>query len=108
MAIGLKNSGDIISDVLADVQFAVNEQCAANSECSVWKPFIKANKPVFHIEYPNEGTVYVDDVAKWCTLAPEEGSSATNITDFSTVIKDMNLTGWVEMCDKKVYTTAAS
>ncbi|CRK15894.1 hypothetical protein BN1723_017445, partial [Verticillium longisporum] len=54
MSTGLKNAGSIIPDVLEDVHFSVNEQCVQFSECETFAPFIKDNKPVFHIEYPKD------------------------------------------------------
>ncbi|KAF2254805.1 glycoside hydrolase family 114 protein, partial [Trematosphaeria pertusa] len=51
LAIGLKNAIDLIPDVLAVVQFAVNEQCHEYGECDQYKPFTDANKAVFNIEY---------------------------------------------------------
>ncbi|KAF1960073.1 hypothetical protein CC80DRAFT_465645 [Byssothecium circinans] len=51
LAIGLKNAIEIIPDVLSVVQFAVNEQCHAYTECDKYKPFTTANKAVFNIEY---------------------------------------------------------
>jgi hypothetical protein len=50
MSIGLKNSDAILSQVQDVIQFAVNEECAAMGECSIYKSFLKS-KPVFHIEY---------------------------------------------------------
>lgn len=50
MSIGLKNSDSILPQVQDVVQFAVNEECAANNECSVYQAFLMS-KPVFHIEY---------------------------------------------------------
>lgn len=55
LAIGLKNSLDIIPDVVANVQFAVNEQCNQYKECARYKPFTNLGKAVFNIEYPSEG-----------------------------------------------------
>jgi hypothetical protein len=58
LAIGLKNSLDIIPDlvsakpgVASDIQFAVNEQCHENEECARYKPLTDANLAVFNIEY---------------------------------------------------------
>ncbi|WP_079426323.1 endo alpha-1,4 polygalactosaminidase [Streptomyces katrae] len=51
MAVGLKNDLDQIPQLLADFDFAVNEQCAQYEECDRLTPFIKANKAVFHVEY---------------------------------------------------------
>lgn len=50
LAIGLKNGGSIVKQVLNDMQWEVNEQCLEFDECNLLKPFIDANKPVFHIE----------------------------------------------------------
>lgn len=47
----MKNALDIIPDVLANVQFAVNEQCHEQDECPRYKPFTEKNKAVFQIEY---------------------------------------------------------
>jgi len=51
LAIGLKNSIELIPDVVDVIQFAVNEQCHQYSECDKYKPFTDANKAVFNIEY---------------------------------------------------------
>jgi hypothetical protein len=50
MSIGLKNADSILSRVQDEIQFAVNEECAANNECNVYEDFLRT-KPVFHIEY---------------------------------------------------------
>jgi hypothetical protein len=51
LAVGLKNDLDQIPQLVADFDFAVNEQCAEYSECDALKPFIDAHKAVFHVEY---------------------------------------------------------
>lgn len=51
MAVGLKNDLDQIPQLVGDFDFAVNEQCAQYGECAAMKPFIKAGKAVFHVEY---------------------------------------------------------
>ena len=51
MSIGLKNATDIIGQVQPVMDFAVNEECVAYSECSTYGPFGAAGKAVFHIEY---------------------------------------------------------
>lgn len=100
MGIGLKNAGAIISDVIDDVQFSVNEQCSQYSECADYMPFIKAGKPVFHIEYPADDghDLPVADTSSWC----QKDDQGTNISKFSTVIKTMDLDGWVEFCNGDV------
>lgn len=117
---GLKNAGEIIDDVLDDVQFsgsfppqttlvshfnltlcigAVNEQCTAWSECTTFAKFIDAGKPVFQIEYPSE-----DDLDK-STICGTSGA-AKGSDKFSKVIKSMDLDGSVEYCGgSKTYRT---
>ncbi|KAK4448005.1 Spherulation-specific family 4-domain-containing protein [Podospora aff. communis PSN243] len=87
MAIGLKNAPDIIADALPLVQFAVNEQCAESDNCSPFGRFIKAGKPVFHIEYPRHApsSVSSDESLDACT---SRGS-----TSFSTIMKTMKVLG---------------
>lgn len=51
LAIGLKNAVDMISDVVSNVDFALNEQCHEFGECASYKPFTDQNKAVFNIEY---------------------------------------------------------
>ncbi|MFJ3819851.1 endo alpha-1,4 polygalactosaminidase [Streptomyces nodosus] len=51
MAVGLKNDLDQIPRLVRDFDFAVNEQCAQYDECGRLKPFIDADKAVFHVEY---------------------------------------------------------
>ena len=58
LSIGLKNAGEIIPQVLGQMQWAVNEQCVQYGECATWRPFVEAGKPVFNIEYP-DGTPHV-------------------------------------------------
>jgi len=94
LATGLKNGADMIEDVLPLIQFSVNEQCAEYEECQVFAAFIDSGKPVFHIEYPAEMPNRLpqgDRAAAACSAPGTEG--------FSTVLKTMELTGWVEYCN---------
>lgn len=102
MAIGLKNAGDIIPNVLDFVQFSVNEQCAEYSECAKFAPFIQAGKPVFHIEYPKGAPTI--DASRAAALCSDSGIGAGS-AKFSTVLKKMELDGFVQYCDGKQYTT---
>jgi endo-alpha-1,4-polygalactosaminidase (GH114 family) len=93
MSTGLKNAGDIISDVMSSVQFCVNEECAANTECSTFTPFINNGKPVYHIEYPAKSHKAVSSTAL------KAACQASGGTKFSTVVKTLELDNWVEYCD---------
>ena len=108
LTLGLKNAGDIIPDVLPIVHFSVNEQCVEEDECDTFHAFIDAGKPVFHIEYPN-GAGASDGlkdnvVQKYC----DDKGNAQGSGGFSTVLKKMELDGWVEYCDKDIKVTAMS
>jgi hypothetical protein len=108
LTLGLKNAGAIISAVLPLVDFSVNEQCAQYGECERFQAFIAAEKPVFHIEYPGgngdlqqniETNGFSDDTKK--RFCETQGSPG-----LSTVLKKMNLDGWVQYCDTKVQVTS--
>lgn len=88
LAIGLKNAGKIVNATLDMMQWQVNEQCVQYQECDLFRPFLDAGKPVFHIEYPDE-TPRVS-TASICGDGEAQG--------FSTVLKHMNLDDWVEFC----------
>ncbi|CAN6649595.1 hypothetical protein TRVA0_024S00144 [Trichomonascus vanleenenianus] len=96
LAIGLKNAEEIIGRVIDKMQWSVNEQCAQYNECDNFMPFIKAGKPVFHIEYPkgdsdnNDDPVSADEKKSACDFA--------NSKEFSTLIKNMDLDNWYENC----------
>lgn len=51
LSVGLKNDLPQIPELLADFDFAVNEECAQYDECARLTPFIAAGKAVFHVEY---------------------------------------------------------
>lgn len=107
MAIGLKNAGKIIPDVIDFIDFSVNEQCIQYDECETFAPFIDADKPVFNIEYPaGDG----EDESKIKSNAKDEICSkkgkAKGTEGFSIVIKLMSLNGWVEYCDGETFETA--
>ncbi|CAH0055667.1 unnamed protein product [Clonostachys solani] len=103
LAIGLKNGGSIISSVLDVVQFEINEQCAEYAECSTYLPFIKAGKPVFHIEYPGGDSatptvLRTSQLVQYCSF----DLAGTDISKFSTVLKTLSLNRFLQTCDGKV------
>lgn len=51
LTVGLKNGIEILSQVSGAVDWAVNEQCHQYAECSAYRSFIAAGKPVFNVEY---------------------------------------------------------
>lgn len=105
LAIGLKNAAEIVPEVKDVVQFAVNEQCSEYQECASFAPFIRNDKPVFHIEYPKRtsaGAVSQKILSQLCS----RNGDAAGSEGFSTIIKDMSLDGWSQYCDGSIVTTA--
>ncbi|KAL3422765.1 endo alpha-1,4 polygalactosaminidase precursor [Phlyctema vagabunda] len=91
MAIGLKNGGTIVTRIIDVMDWEINEQCLQFTECAELAPFIAANKPVFHIEYPSDAPVISSTTqAKLCNTPSTSG--------FSTLLKKMNLDEWVLEC----------
>ncbi|KAK3114556.1 hypothetical protein LTR53_007010 [Teratosphaeriaceae sp. CCFEE 6253] len=95
LAMGLKNGGAIVPNVLNVTDFQVNEQCVQYDECETFRQFIDAGKPVFGIEYTkkdsDEPTRSSNFVKKICAK-PERKR-------FETLIKHMNLDEWGISCE---------
>lgn len=70
LLVGLKNDLDQIPELVADVDFAVNEQCFELDECDALTPFVAAGKPVFQAEYE---PAFRADHDALCTEARERG-----------------------------------
>ena len=81
MAFALKNDLDEVTQLLADVDFAVNEECFQYTECDLLAPFITANKAVFQTEYTSG-----DLATKGATVCPQ-----ANAANFDTLIKHLDL-----------------
>lgn len=105
MSTGLKNAVEIIPDVIDVTAFSVNEECAnpENKNCGAYHAFIDAGKPVFHIQYP-EGVPNIDPAVSGA-ICSRKGNAAGS-EDFSTVLKDLLLKGFVQYCDGSKYETA--
>lgn len=98
LSIGLKNAGSIVNEVVKLVEWSVQEQCIHFGECKAYQPFIEADKPVFHVEYPkgedtnNDRNITAYKLKKICGNLDSYG--------FSTIVKNMNLDYWIEVCPK--------
>jgi len=103
MSIGLKNAGEVLSNLTTVVHFSVIEQCVQYSECASFAPMIAAGKPVFHIEYPKGAPSGISE--KIATNMCADTGDASGSQWFSTVLKGMDLDGWVEYCDQATATT---
>jgi hypothetical protein len=96
LAIGLKNAGEIVGKLVEVMDFSVNEQCEQYNECDTFKPFIKKNKPVFHVEYPKG-----DDTNNDVNIPEAKKQQICNDSTtkgFSTIIKNINLDSWIQTC----------
>lgn len=54
LAVGLKNSLELVPDLVQDFDFAIVESCFTTNECTAARPFLEAGKAVFVIEYTNQ------------------------------------------------------
>jgi len=79
LSIGLKNDLEQIPDLLADFDWALNEECFSYAECDLLKPFIAAGKAVFGVEYEL-------DPADYCPQA--------NTMDLDFLQKNWELDNW--------------
>ncbi len=55
LSIGLKNDPSQVRKLVRDFDFAVVEQCFQYNECGRFRPFIRAGKAVFSVEYETPG-----------------------------------------------------
>ncbi len=83
LSIGLKNDLAQIRDLVADFDWALNEQCFEYDECESMLPFIRAGKAVFGVEYQG-------DPAEFCPRA--------NAMNLDWLLKDMDLTAKRRSC----------
>ena len=81
LGVGLKNNLGQVSQLLADFDFAVNEECFAYEECDALSAFIADDKAVFQVEY-TEGNLDTK-AAQICPMA--------NALNFDTLIKHLEL-----------------
>ncbi|KAL4950899.1 glycoside hydrolase superfamily, partial [Aspergillus filifer] len=96
LAIGLKNAGSILPRLVGDMQFSVNEQCTQYDECDVYMPFVRQGKPVFQIEYPKGDESDEENISVARKVEVCEGFQGERT--FSTLIKNMDLGEWVQVC----------
>ncbi len=83
LSVALKNDLDQISDLLAYVDFAVNEQCHEFDECAELQPFVTAGKPVFNAEYDDQLVADAAERDQVCT--------ASRAQDIRTLILPLDL-----------------
>lgn len=86
LAIGLKNDPDQVQDLVTYFDWMIAESCFYEGWCDQTTPFIEDNKPVFAIEYTENGTQLND----FCDQA-----ASLNI---DALLKHHNLDVWREGC----------
>lgn len=102
ISVGLKNAGEVLPNLTSIVHFSVNEQCVEYKECESFAPMVQAGKPVFHIEYPKGAP---DISGKAAENSCSRAGSGSGSDDFSSLLKAMDLDGWVEFCDRSTANT---
>jgi hypothetical protein len=103
ISIGLKNAGEVLTNLTSIVHFSVNEQCVQYKECLSFAPMIEAGKPVFHIEYPKGSPGEISE--KTATNSCSRSGAGQGSDDFSSLLKGMDLDGWVEFCNRSTANT---
>jgi hypothetical protein len=86
LAIGQKNSADMVADLVTIFDFAIIEDYFYYGVAETMLPYIRAGKPVFAAEY----TDLPGDFEAFCRQSRELG--------FSTILKNRELDGWVKFC----------
>ena len=51
LSVALKNDLSQVDELVSSFDYAVNEECFQYDECETLSAFVKAGKPVFHVEY---------------------------------------------------------
>jgi len=83
LGVALKNDLDQVEDLVADFDFAINEECVAYEACEELVAFIDAGKAVLHVEY---------------SLPLSEICPVTQPLSFSSMRKPLDLTAPREPC----------
>lgn len=105
LGLGLKNAGQIVSSVIDNMDWCINESCTAQGNCDMYSPFITASKPVFHIEYPGTTTMTSGDFDS--TITEKYCSTSGGASGFVTDLKNLSLDSWVQFCDSSTSSDSA-
>ena len=124
MAIGLKNSASIVSRLVSKVEYSVQESCLQYNDCAEFQPFIEQNKPVFHVEYMEDGVekrnggdvgaehsgedkstgeaFEMDDTGnrevETKSAVSRSAHCSAKVAGFSNIMKNMDLGAWLQLC----------
>jgi hypothetical protein len=83
LSIALKNDLDQVPALERDFNYALDEQCFEYSECSKLRPFVRAHKAVFEVEY---------------NLAPSQFCARANALGFMAMRKNSDLSASRQPC----------
>jgi hypothetical protein len=86
LSVGLKNSPQLIPDLLSTCDWALTESCYADGWCQEMLPFIAAGKAVLMAEYTGTGVT----LAQFCPAA--------RAWNFSPILKNVELGVYRETC----------
>jgi hypothetical protein len=73
LAVGLKNGGPQVADLLDVYDFALTEECHEYGECAPFSAFITARKPVFVVEYRGTRRAALTLAESVCPIANRAG-----------------------------------
>jgi Glycoside-hydrolase family GH114 len=82
LSVGLKNCLALVPKLVGSFDWALNEECLKEDECADLKPFISADKAVFHCEYAKS-------TSGICDKKPQ---------GFSTIVKNLDLDAFRLTC----------
>ncbi len=86
LGIGLKNDPEQAAALVDDFDWTTTESCFAEDWCDLLAPFIEAGKPVFDIEYTDNG------------IQPNRFCSLANDLSIDAILKHRNLDAWRTTC----------
>lgn len=64
LSVGLKNDVGQLNELVADFDWALNEQCFQYHECEGYSVFVNAGKAVFGVEYQGDPAIFCKEAAR--------------------------------------------
>ncbi|HZT95225.1 MAG TPA: endo alpha-1,4 polygalactosaminidase [Chloroflexota bacterium] len=83
LSVALKNDTGQVAKLLPYFDYALDEQCFQYQECGALRPFVKAGKPVFEVEY---------------SLRRSQFCQRANALNFNSMRKHLSLGPWRRPC----------
>ena len=82
----MKNDSEQLASLISIFDWALVEDCFAQSWCADLSPFIAASKPVFSVEYTDNHI----NVTQYCTQMAS--------LQFTGIVKNRNLDAYLQTC----------